>query len=49
MLQTMDQIPLWAVFLITTLILFTAAEIGFHLGKWRKQRFQLQSYQDHFI
>ena len=38
MQQTLDQIPLWAVFLITTLILFTAAEIGFHLGKWRKQR-----------
>ena len=38
MLQTMDQIPLWAVFLITTLILFTAAEIGFYFGKWRKRR-----------
>jgi hypothetical protein len=38
MVQTIDHIPLWAVFLITTLILFTAAEIGFHLGKWRKQR-----------
>ena len=38
MLQTIDHIPLWAVFLITTLILFTAAEIGFHLGKWRKRR-----------
>ena len=36
--QTLDQIPLWGVFLITTLILFTAAEIGFHLGKWRKRR-----------
>ena len=38
MVQIIDHIPLWAVFLITTLILFTAAEIGFHLGKWRKQR-----------
>jgi hypothetical protein len=38
MLQTMDQIPLWAVFLITTLILFTAAEIGFYFGKWQKRR-----------
>jgi hypothetical protein len=38
MLQTIDQIPLWAVFLITTIILFTAAELGFHLGKWRKRR-----------
>jgi len=38
MFQTIDHIPLWAVFMITTLILFTAAEIGFHLGKWRKQR-----------
>ena len=38
MVQTIDYIPLWAVFLITTLILFTAAEIGFHLGKWRKRR-----------
>ena len=38
MVQTIDHIPLWAVFLITTLILFTAAEIGFHLGQWRKQR-----------
>jgi hypothetical protein len=36
--QTIDQIPLWAVFLITTLILFAAVEIGFHLGKWRKRR-----------
>jgi len=38
MQQTIDQIPLWAVFLITTIILFTAAELGFHLGKWRKRR-----------
>ena len=38
MVQIIDHIPLWAVFLITTLILFTAAEIGFNLGKWRKQR-----------
>jgi len=38
MVQAIDYIPLWAVFLITTLILFTAAEIGFHLGKWRKRR-----------
>jgi len=38
MQQTLDQIPLWAFFLITTLILFTAAEIGFHLGKWWKRR-----------
>lgn len=36
--QTLDQLPLWTVFLITTLILFTAAEFGFHLGKWRKLR-----------
>lgn len=38
MLQPLDQISLWVIFLITTLILFTAAEIGFHLGKWRKRR-----------
>jgi len=38
MLQTIDQIPLWAVLLITTIMLFTTAEIGFHFGKWRKQR-----------
>ena len=38
MQQTIDQIPLWAVFLITIIILFTAAEIGFHFGKWRKRR-----------
>jgi hypothetical protein len=38
MVQTIDHIPIWAVFLITTLILFTASEIGSHLGKWRKQR-----------
>ena len=38
MVRTIDHIPLWAVFLITTLILFTSAEIGFHLGKWRKRR-----------
>lgn len=37
-LQPIDQIPLWAILLITTLILFTAAEIGFQLGKWRKRQ-----------
>ena len=37
MLQTIDQISLWAFFLIIILILFTAAEIGFHLGKWPKR------------
>lgn len=37
-LQPLDQIPLWAIFLIITLTLFTAAEIGFQLGKWRKRR-----------
>ena len=38
MLQTIDQIPLLAVFLITTIMLFTSAEIGFHLGKCQKRR-----------
>jgi len=38
MQQTIDQIPLLVIFLITTLMLFTAAEIGFYLGKWRKRR-----------
>jgi hypothetical protein len=33
-----DQLPLWAVFLITTLLLFTAAEIGFNVGIWRKRQ-----------
>lgn len=37
-LHPLDQLPLWALFLITTILLFAAAEISFHLGKWRKRR-----------
>jgi hypothetical protein len=37
-LQLQDQIPLWAVLLIITILLFIGAEIGFHFGKWRKRR-----------
>jgi len=38
MLQTIDRIPIGAVFLITIIILFVAAEIGFHFGKLKKAR-----------
>jgi hypothetical protein len=35
-----DIIPLWAIFVLATVILFAAAEIGFQLGKLRKRRFK---------
>ena len=39
-LYPIDIIPLWAIFVLASVILFAAAEIGFHLGKLHKRRFQ---------
>ena len=37
-LHPIDQIPLWAVFLLLTALLFVAAELGYWLGRWRIRR-----------
>jgi hypothetical protein len=36
--QPMDMLPIWSVYLLTVLVLFLAAEIGFHLGKFTQKR-----------
>jgi hypothetical protein len=37
-LHPIDQIPLWAVFLFLTVLLFATAELGYRLGRWRTRR-----------
>ncbi len=39
-LYPIDQIPLWVIFVLATVVLFAAAEIGFQLGKLRRRRFK---------
>ena len=36
--QPLDLLPLWALFILTALILFLAAEMGFYLGKFIQKR-----------
>lgn len=33
-----DNLPIWAVYIVTVAVVFLAAEAGFRIGIWRQQR-----------
>lgn len=37
-LNLLDQLPLWEIYILILVILFLSAEMGFYIGKFRKAR-----------
>jgi hypothetical protein len=38
--QSLDNIPVWVLFIITTLVFSIAAELGFRVGKFIHERLE---------
>ena len=37
-MELLDRFPLWAVYVMTVVVVLVAAEIGFRIGLWLKRR-----------